>query len=120
MKKKFAATALILVLVVGIMGLAATATAHPNKTKACTTCHGKSTAVKITLVRLSATSTTVTYSVKVTGGKGGTGWAEFLGASNLARKSAATGKIVLKKGKTYKIWAVKTGSGANFKSILAK
>jgi hypothetical protein len=120
MKKTIATTALILALVAGATGVAATASAHPSKTKPCSACHHTSTAVKITVSKVSATATTVKYKVSVTGGKGSTGWAVLAGASNVARKSASTGVFTVKKGKTYKIWAVKTGSGANSKSMVAK
>jgi hypothetical protein len=111
-----AATALAAMLLVG----ATTASAHPTKTSACTGCHSRRTAVKITLTRVSATSTTVTYRVKVTGGSGTAGWAVLAGGKNLARRTASTGTFKIAKGKTAKVWAVKKGTGSNYKSFTAK
>jgi hypothetical protein len=120
MKKTLAASILILAIVVGVFGVASTATATPGKSKSCSVCHHKRTAVKITLTRSSSTSTTVTYKIKVTGGKGRAGWAVFQGAKNIKHKTASTGMFTLAKGKTYKVWAVKKSTGSRSKVLLVK
>jgi hypothetical protein len=111
-----AALALAAMLLVGVT----TASAHPSKTSACTGCHSRKTSVKITLTRVSATSTTVTYKIKVTGGSGTAGWAVLAGGKNLAHKTASTGTFKLAKGKIVKVWAVKKDTGSNYKSLTAK
>jgi len=49
---------------------AATAGATPGRTTVCSNCHHASTAVKLTVTKVSSTAKTVTYKVSVTGGKG--------------------------------------------------
>jgi len=120
MKKLVATTALVLALVAGVASVASTATAHPYKTRACSACHGSSSAVTITLTRKSATTKTVTYAIKVTGGKGKAGWAVMSGTTNLAHRSYYTGTFTVAKGKTVKVWAVKTGSGARYRYLTVK
>jgi hypothetical protein len=117
LKRTLVAAALILTLAVGIVGAASSATAVPSKKKACSTCHGKSSAVKIKLTRASETSTTATYSIKVTGGKGRAGWAVLKGATNVKRRTASSGTFTVTKGSTYRVWAVKKGSGAKYKTL---
>ena len=120
MKKTITALVLIAALTIGIVAMASSATAFPTKKKSCSACHGTSGAVKITLTRSSATSTTVTYKIKVTGGNGRAGWAVLKGATNMQRKTASTGSFTIKKGTAYKVWAVKSGSGAKSKGLTAK
>ncbi len=122
MNRALATTALILAMVAGVAGAATTATAFPSKTKACTSagCHRYSSVVKITVTRVSSTRSTVRYKIKVTGGKGATGYAVLLGSKNLTHRTASTGYFKLAKGKTYKVWAVKFGTGANSKKLIVK
>jgi len=119
-KRTIATIAVIAALAAGVIGVASSATAHPYKTVACTNCHRASSAVVITLTRSSSTTTTVTYKIKVTGGSGSPGWALFRGTHNLKHRSLSTGVFTVTKGKTYKVWAVKTGSGARYRTLIAK
>jgi len=120
--KKLAATFVLLALVGTVLGFASSAQAFPTKTAACSQsqCHGRSTAVKITITKISQTSRTAKYSIKVTGGRGVAGWAVKYGARNLARRTASTGTFTVARGKTYKVWAVKLSSGANYKTLIVK
>ncbi|NTU70532.1 MAG: hypothetical protein HGB10_01720 [Coriobacteriia bacterium] len=120
MKRMITTIGLIAVLVMGVVGFAATASAFPAKKKACSSCHGTSKTVKITLTRSASTTTTVTYKIKVTGGKGQAGWAVFKGAANVKRRTASTGSFTLTKGTAYKIWAVRASSGAKLKNFTPK
>lgn len=120
MKKSLATVLVTVVLVAGVVGFASTATAHPTKKSACSGCHGVSSAVKITVKKKSSTSKKVTYTVKVSGGSGTAGWAVLSGGKNLAHKKASSGTFTVAKGKKIKVWAVKTGSGAAYKSITVK
>jgi hypothetical protein len=120
LKKSLAAILVAVALAGSVIGFASTATATPTKKKACSSCHGTSSAVKITVKKKSSTSSKVTYSVKVTGGSGKTGWAVLSGGKNLARKKASTGTFTVAKGKSIKVWAVKTGSGAKYKAMTIK
>jgi hypothetical protein len=120
MKKTLATTALILVMVAGLAGVASTASAHPTKKTACSGCHGTSSAVKITLTKTSETTTTATYKIKVGGGSGTAGWAVLAAGKNLTHKTAASGSFTVNRGASYKIWAVKKGSGAKSKSLTVK
>ena len=76
--------------------------------------------MKITLTRVSSTATTVTYKIKVTGGKGQAGWALFRGKSNVKHRTASTGTFKVTKGKTYRVWAVKKGTGSRYRKLIAK
>jgi flagellar basal body-associated protein FliL len=116
-KKTLVATLLVLAIVVGMVGAATSATAFPSKSKSCSKCHKATTKVKIALTPASETTTTVTYTVKITGGKGTAGWALFQGAKNVKHKTASTGTFTATKGQTYKIWAVKKRSGSRYKTI---
>ena len=118
MKKTLATTAMILALLAGLIGAASSATAHPTKRVACTGCHAKSTAVKIAVTQTSQTATTTSYSVKVTGGSGTAGWAVLSGGTNIKHKTASTGTFTVPRGATYKVWAVKKGSGAKSKTLV--
>ncbi len=119
-KKTLVAALVVLAIVVGMVGAASSATASPGKAKSCSKCHKATTKVKIALTRASETSTTVTYKIKITGGKGTAGWALFRGAKNVKHKTASTGTFTATKGKTYKVWAVKKRSGSRYKTITPK
>jgi len=99
---------------------AATASATPGKSTACSNCHHASTAVKICVSKVSSTATTVTYKVTVTGGKGTAAWAVLSGGKNLAHKTAATGTFKVAKGKTIRVYGVKKGTGSARKTLTAK
>lgn len=118
MKKTVAAIALIVAVTVGIVGIATTATAVPTKKISCSPCHKKTTKITITTTATAEATNTVTYSVKITGGKGKAGWAVFSGKKNIARKKASSGTFTLTRGKTYKVWAVKKSTGARFKTLV--
>ena len=118
--KKLAITFVLLALVGTVLGFASSAQAFPTKTAACSQCHGKSTAVKITLTKISQTSRTAKYSIKITGGRGAAGWTVKYGARILARRTASTGTFTVARHKTYRVWAVKKSSGANYKTLVVK
>jgi hypothetical protein len=118
LRKSIASVFVIVALVGSVVGFASTATAHPTKKSACSGCHHSSSAVRITITKKSSTSTKVTYAVKVTGGKGTAGWAVLSGGKNLARKRSSSGTFTVAKGRTVKVWAVKTGSGATCRSLV--
>lgn len=120
MKRTIATIILIAALAAGIVGIASSASAFPTKRTACSRCHGSSTAVKITLTRTSSTATRVTYKIKVTGGSGAAGWALLRGTTNVKHRTASTGVFTVTKGKTYKVWAVKKGTGARSRTLTAK
>ncbi len=120
MKRSFTAALVVLAIVAGAIGAASTASAAPTKKKSCSTCHKSTKVVKINLTRASETTTTVTYNITITGGKGTAGWAVFKGTTNVKRKTASTGTFATTKGKTYKVWAVKKSSGSRYKTISPK
>lgn len=99
---------------------ATTASATPGHTTACSGCHGSSTAVKVSVKKVSSTSKTVTYSVKISGGSGAAGWAVLSGGKNLAHATASTGTFKVPVGKSIKVWGVKKSSGANYASLTVK
>lgn len=120
MKKAAIIAVVALSLVALLATVAPSAMAFPTKKSSCSGCHGSSSAVKVTVTRVSSTTKNVKYKVKVSGGKGTAAWAVLYGGKNLARKKAATGTFTVAKGKTVKVWGVKTGSGAHVKSLKAK
>lgn len=103
-----------------VLGTASPAAATPGKTKACSNCHAIRSSVKVAVTRVSGTSTTVTYKVSVTGGRGQAGWAVLAGGKNLARRTASTGTFKIAKGKTFRVWGVKKGTGSNYRALTAK
>ncbi len=105
------------VLATALFGTASEAVAEPPKKKACSSCHDTTSAVKITLTKKSKTSTTRSYYLKVTGGKGKAGWAVYYNGKNIKHKTSSKGTITLKRGKTYKIRAVREDSGARTKTF---
>lgn len=119
--KKAAMIVVVALSLVALFAMAATtAVATPTKKSACSGCHRASSAVKLTVTRVSSNTKTVKYKVKITGGRGTAAWAVLSGGKNLARKKAATGTFSVAKGKTIKVWAVKTGTGSRYKSLKAK
>lgn len=111
-----AATALVALLV----GTTSTATATPGKTRACSSCHAQRSSVKIAVTKVASTTATVTYRVAVTGGRGQAGWAVLSGGKNLAHRTASTGTFKIAKGRTFKVWGVKKGTGSNYRALTAK
>ena len=111
---------LVAALTIGAVGIASTATASPSKKKSCSACHSLRTAVKITLTRASSTATTATYRIRIIGGKGQAGWALFNGAKNIKHRTASTGTFTVTKGKAYKVWAVKNGTGSRYRLLTAR
>jgi hypothetical protein len=120
MKKTVTIVVAALALAGMLLATATTAVATPGQTTPCANCHGRSTAVKVAVTRVSGTSKTVTYRVKVTGGSGATGWAVQSGGKNLARSLSSTGTFKVAKGKAIKVWGVKKSTGANYKALTAK
>ena len=119
--KKILTIAVMTLAVAGmLLATATTAVAHPTKKSSCSGCHGKSSTVKVTVTKVSSTSKTVKYKVKVTGGSGSVGWAVLSGGKNLAHKNASTGTFKVAVGKKIKVWAVKANTGANYKALTAK
>jgi hypothetical protein len=111
-----ATVALIGLLLAG----ATTASATPGKKSACSNCHARRTSVIVKVTKVSSTSTTVTYKVSVTGGKGVAAWAVLSGGKNLAHRTAKTGTFKVALGKKIKVWGVKSRTGSNYKSLTAK
>jgi len=120
MKKALATTAVLIALVAGVAGAATSATATPTKKTACSGCHKTASAVKVTVTKKSQTSKKATYSVKVTGGSGTAAWAVLASGKNLTHKKASTGTFSVTRGKTYKVWAVKKGTGSTSKKLVVK
>ena len=119
--KKTLFTALAAVALMSlILAFATTASATPGKTKSCSGCHARRTSVIVKVTKVSSTATTVTYKVSVTGGRGVAGWAVLSGGRNLAHRTASSGTFKVAKGKAVKVWAVKKGTGSNYKAITAK
>ncbi len=117
MKKKLVLLVVVAALTLGLVGVSTNAMAKPRKTSSCSNCHKKTTKVKISLSRTGETSTTVTYSIKVTGGSGTAGWAVLRNGANLKYRTSSTGTFTVDKGATYKVWAVKKKTGSRVKSI---
>ena len=118
MKKSAITLLLVLALSLGVFGSVSNAVAFPTKTRACSNCHATRSTVKITLTRLSLTKTTAKYSIKVSGGSGVAGWALFSGSTNIARRTSSTGTFTITRGRTYKVWAVKSNTGSRSMSLL--
>ena len=107
-------------LVAVALGTATTASATPNKTIACTGCHAARTTVKVGIAKVSSTASTVTYKVAITGGSGQAGWTVLSGGKNLAHRTASTGTFKIAKGKKFRLWGVKKGTGTNYRTITAR
>ena len=118
MKKTYISLLVVLALSLAVFGTASSAVAFPTKTKSCSGCHPSKAQVKITLKRLSSTKTTAKYRVTVSGGSGTAGWAVLSGSKNLAHKTASTGTFTVVRGKTVRVWAVKTGTGSRSVSLV--
>ena len=100
-----------------VAGSAATASAHPTQTSACTGCHGAASAITLTAVQTANDGTNATYRITLAGGSGSKGYAVLNGSTNVAHASASTGVVVLPVGKTYSVWGVDTNDGAKSVSI---
>ena len=98
---------------------ATTASATPGRTTACSNCHHLSSTVHLTVTKVSSTATTVTYKVSVTGGKGTAAWGVLAGGRDLAHRTASTGTFKVAKGKTFKVYGVKKGTGSARKTLTA-
>jgi hypothetical protein len=120
MKKTLMFAVAMVALLGALLGTAATATATPGKSVSCTHCHARRTTVAVKVTRVSGTATTVTYKVSVTGGKGQAGWAVLSNGKNLAHRTAATGTFKVAKGRSIRVWAVKKGTGSNYRALVAK
>ena len=119
--KKIPMLAATLVAVLGLLLATATAaSATPGKTVSCSNCHARRAAVAVRVTKVSSTATTVSYKVSVTGGSGQAGWAVLSGGKNLARRTASTGTFKVAKGRSIRVWAVKKGTGSNYRALIAK
>ena len=118
--KKILIAAAMLAFVVLLLASASIAVATPSRSTSCSGCHGRNTAVKVYVTRVSSTSTTVKYTVKISGGSGTAAWAVLSGGKNIARRTASTGSFKVAKGKSIRVWAVKKNTGANYKALTAK
>jgi hypothetical protein len=118
MKKMLMTGALLVALVGGAIGAASSASALPTKTKKCSVCHAAKAAVKIKLTASAQTTDTATYKITVSGGKGVAGWAVFSGTKNIKRKKASSGTFTVARGATYKVYAVKKGTGSKVKTLV--
>jgi hypothetical protein len=76
--------------------------------------------VHVSVAKVSSTSTTVTYRVSVTGGKGAVAWAVLSGGKNVKHRSASTGTFTVAKGRAIKVYGVKASTGSAVKSLIAK
>lgn len=119
MKRTLATSLVVIALVGGVFATGTTAIGGPSKSKACNAsgCHKTSSKVKVTLTKKSSTKTTVTYSVKVSGGSGSTGWALYKAGKNIKHKSSSTGTVTLTKGTKYTVRGVMKKTGASSKTI---
>lgn len=119
MKRTLTLAAATLALLGLVLGTATTASATPGRSSSCSNCHARRASVIVKVVKVASTSTTVTYKVSVTGGKGQAGWAVLSGGRNLAHRTASTGTFKIVKGKTVKVWGVKKGTGSNYRALTA-
>jgi len=120
MKKTLMLAATLMAILGLLLATATTASATPGKTVSCSNCHARRTAVVVKVTKVSSTATTVTYKVSVTGGRGQAGWAVLSGGGNLAHRTASTGTFKVVKGKSIRVWAVKKGTGSNYRALVAK
>jgi hypothetical protein len=120
MKRTLVSVMIASTLVALVLAGATTAVATPGKTTVCSKCHHLKSTVKLSVTKSSSTSTTVTYKVKVTGGKGVAAWAVLSGGKNLKHKTASTGTFTVAKNKVIKVFGVKSGTGSAVKSLTVK
>ncbi|MBI5230693.1 MAG: hypothetical protein HY876_00845, partial [Coriobacteriales bacterium] len=119
--KKFTTALTIVVALVAFVAMAATpAMATISKRSSCSGCHGSSTSVKVAVTKVSSTTKSVKYKVRVTGGRGTAAWAVLAGSKNLARRRASSGYFTLPIGKKVRVWGVKTSTGARYRALTAK
>jgi hypothetical protein len=100
-----------------IAGFATSATAHPNKTTACTSCHGTAAVTAVTATPIAGTNngTTIQYQITVTPPAGSTtfGYAVFKGTTATGMyASAKSGIVTLNVATAYTIWAADPNDGA--------
>ncbi len=101
-----------------LAGTATTAQAFPSKSASCSSCHGGIVAgVSVRTALLSNNGRTASYRVTVSGGGGAKGWAVFSGSVNKARATASSGTFKVAVGRTYRVWGVVFGTGANYRTI---
>jgi hypothetical protein len=120
MRKHLKITIAGLALAGTVLASVATASATPNKSTACATCHGRSTAVRVAVAKVASTAKVVTYRVQVSGGSGVSAYVVFNGTKVIARRTSTTGTFKVAPGKAIRVWAVKSGSGANYKALTSK
>lgn len=100
-----------------VAGFATAASAHPNKTSACTSCHGTASAISLSVTQTSNDGTNAKYQITITGGSGIKGYAVLNGSTNVANAQATSAVVTLPVGKTYTIWAVDNQDGAKSVSV---
>lgn len=100
-----------------VAGTATSAYAHPTYTQSCTSCHGSSSAVKVSVSRTANNGTTATYHITLSGGSGSSGWAVLEGSSSKSHASNASSNFTVPVGHTYQVWGVRTSTGANHISL---
>jgi len=118
-KRKIATLAISSLALALAAGTATVAQAFPNKTGACSGCHGIDSRIIVTATQKTNDGVTATYDVSVsdTYGDGVTGWATFDGATNI-RNQYGAGTLSVPVGKNYTVWGVAGGGGAGSKSIV--
>jgi hypothetical protein len=112
MKKALTIAVATMALTGVLLAGATSAVATPTKKISCSKCHAPSTAVVLTVTPVKNAATTVTYKIKITGGKGRAAWAVLSGGKNLAHAFSASGTFKAKKGTVITVWAVKKGTGS--------
>lgn len=112
------ATLLLAAAAFGIIaGAATSAYAHPTYAQSCSDCHGGASAVKVAVSQTSATGSSATYHITVSGGSGSAGWAVLEGSTSRSHASNASSSFTVAVGHTYQVWGVKTSTGANHISL---
>jgi hypothetical protein len=112
MKKALTIAVATMALTGVLLAGATSAVAHPTKKISCSNCHAPSTAVVLTVTPTKTAAKTVTYKIKITGGKGKVAWAVLSGGKNIAHALSSTGTFKAKRGTTITVWGVRKGTGS--------
>jgi hypothetical protein len=116
-KHSLAALAAIVVFAL-TAGSAGSALAHPAETIACSGCHTLSSAVVLSALPISTTTTSTTYSISVNNPFGTNAWAVFAGSTKQAGSAGSTATVTLPNGATYSVFGV-SGDGATTQGYAA-
>jgi hypothetical protein len=119
MKRTLTITMAALALTGLLLAGVTTASASPGKAAACSSCHKRKAAVRISVKPIASSATTVTYKVRVSGGSGKAAWAVLSGGSNIAHRNASTGTFTVAKGTAIKVYGVKKKTGSRTKTLTA-